>query len=146
MKRVVCEKERCIGCLACVVACLDEHYNETETEAVSGRIYEKAVSARTGMQCYKTRSCLHCVAAPCARACRFGGIYQDESGYVRTDRARCTGCRACQKACPFDIPRFDAGNKISKCDGCVERICQGLEPACVRVCPAGALTMKDTQI
>ena len=33
---------------------------------------------------------------------------------------------------------------MQKCDGCVVRIQNGLEPACVRACPVGALRLVDT--
>jgi len=52
-------------------------------------------------------------------------------------------------ACPFDVPTFtwDAGllegAKIRKCDLCVDRISNGLEPACVKACPSGALVFGD---
>ena len=139
MKQIVCKKELCSGCLACVVACLDEHYDEKDTDAVSGRIYEKHVSQRTGMQCYKTRSCLHCADAPCVKVCKTGALYQGESGYIRVDKEKCTGCHACERVCLHDVPRFDIKNRTAKCDGCAERMEKGLEPACVRICPTGAL-------
>ena len=40
MSRVECDKARCSGCLACIVACLDQHYDEADGYAVPARIYE----------------------------------------------------------------------------------------------------------
>lgn len=40
MSRVECDKARCSGCLACIVACLDQHYDEADGYAVPPRIYE----------------------------------------------------------------------------------------------------------
>ena len=34
MSRVECDKARCSGCLACIVACLDQHYDEADGYAV----------------------------------------------------------------------------------------------------------------
>lgn len=138
MGRIECDPDKCSGCLACVVACMDQHYDETEGNAVSGRIYEKWISPKTGMTCYKTRSCLHCEDPSCVKACRTGALFQN-SGYVLTDREKCVGCRACARACPHDVPRFDADGKIVKCDGCATRVACGLEPACVSTCNTGAL-------
>ena len=45
-------------------------------------------------------------------------------------------------ACPFGAPSFDGEGKMVKCDGCVERLRRGMVPACVRVCPTGALTCR----
>ena len=42
-------------------------------------------------------------------------------------------------ACPFGVPSFNREGKMEKCDGCSVRLAHGMEPACVRVCPTGAL-------
>lgn len=49
MGKIECKKELCSGCLACVIACMDQNYEETECDAVSPRIYEERVSERTGL-------------------------------------------------------------------------------------------------
>ena len=142
MSRVKCNLELCSGCLACVVACIDQHYAETEEHAVSGRIYEKRMSERTGLVSYVTRSCLHCKNAKCMEVCPAEALLPDERGIVIPVREKCIGCQACAKACPFDIPQYDADGKLVKCDGCSERIARGEEPACVRICNTGALAME----
>ena len=140
MGKIVCDINKCSGCLACVVACIDQHYDETESDALSCRIYEKHCSPRSGMVCYKTRSCLHCEDAACVKACPAGALV-NENGFVLPIREKCIGCRLCAKACPHDIPRFDKEGKLVKCDGCATRVAYGLEPACVRTCNTGALKM-----
>ena len=52
---------------------------------------------------------------------------------------RCLGCKLCLAGCPFDVPRFDEDCKISKCHLCSDRIANGLEPACSKTCPTGAI-------
>ena len=144
MSRVVCDKKLCSGCLACVVACMDQHYDETEVNAVSPRIYEMRVSERTGLQNYITRSCLHCEDAPCMNACPLKVFERTENGFVvAMHKRRCIGCKRCAAVCPHDVPRFDAENKIVKCDGCYGRVACGLEPACVRACNMGALKVEE---
>ena len=91
------------------------------------------------------RSCQHCGDAPCATICPAGAIFVDEAtGLVTTDAARCIGCRFCASACPFDVPRY-AGDRgvINKCTGCVDRVANGLAPACVTTCQPGALSFGD---
>lgn len=143
MSKVVCDDSLCSGCLACVVACMDQHYDETETDVLSPRIYEKRTSERTGLVSYVTRSCRHCKEAPCIEACPMEVLERTDAGFViASGIERCIGCRKCAKACPFDVPRFDARGKLVKCDGCAVRVACGLEPACVRACNTGALRLE----
>jgi formate dehydrogenase beta subunit len=59
---------------------------------------------------------------------------------VNFDQTRCIGCQYCVAGCPFDIPRFDQKTKkVYKCTLCVDRVSAGLEPACVKSCPTGAI-------
>ena len=55
------------------------------------------------------------------------------------------GCHSCAMACPFGAPKFDPQGKIVKCDGCADRVRRGYPPACVRVCPTGALTLRTEE-
>ena len=48
-------------------------------------------------------------------------------------------------ACPFGAPKFSAQGRLKKCDGCHVRLKCGMEPACVRVCPTGALKVYDAE-
>ncbi|MBE6016792.1 MAG: 4Fe-4S dicluster domain-containing protein [Lachnospiraceae bacterium] len=132
--KIICDNEKCSGCLACVVACTDHHYAETENDAVSGRIY-KTVTEPSGYTRYVTESCRHCENAPCIDACPVNAI-SEEGGWVLVDRDICIGCQMCSQACPFDIPRFRSDGKMFKCDGC------GGDPACVKICPNGALKVE----
>ncbi len=43
-------------------------------------------------------------------------------------------------SCPYDIPRRDAATGVMyKCTFCNDRIDNGMTPACIKVCPTGAL-------
>lgn len=141
MAKIICNEKNCTGCLACVVACIDQHYDETVGEALSCRIHEKITTA-TGLVRYTTRACHHCADAPCVKACSAEALYINAMGLVIPVREKCIGCRACASACPFDIPRFDGEGKLVKCDGCAVRQAYGMEPACVRICNTGALKLE----
>ena len=52
MSRVECDKARCSGCLACIVACLDQHYDEADGYAVPARIYEMQKSGDSDLEIY----------------------------------------------------------------------------------------------
>ena len=133
--RVVCDESKCIGCLACVVSCIDRHYDVAAADAVAPRIHRKE-QRLSGLMQYKTESCRHCAEAACMAACPVGALSRDGHGFVVTNREACVGCGACARACPFQIPRKDAAGKMVKCDGC------GGEPACVAICPTRALTLE----
>lgn len=141
MPRIHCDQKKCSSCLACVVACMDQHYDGSQADAVSCRICEKETSPSSGWMHYITRSCLHCKNAPCMAVCPAKALYRDERGFVIPVRDNCMGCRACAEACPFDVPRFDSQGKLVKCDGCSVRVSRGLEPACVSICNTGALKL-----
>ncbi len=141
MSHIVCDEKRCSGCLACVVACIDKHYPETCPTAVSGRIYEPHVSPETGMTCYHTRSCLHCQNPECIKVCPTDALYDTGKGCIGLNQELCVGCKACASACPHDMIRFDGAGHAMKCNGCADRVAEGLEPLCVKICPSRALKL-----
>lgn len=42
----------------------------------------------------------------CVRACQFGALRMTEGGIPEVDTDKCTGCHACEKACPRDVIRL----------------------------------------
>ena len=83
--------------------------------------------------------CIHCGA--CMAVCQAGAIYrEEETGLILNDREKCTGCRMCESVCPRKVIFFDPEGKMEKCDGCIDRLCEGREPACVRACSMDAIT------
>lgn len=97
---------------------------------------------------FTRRSCQHCGAAPCAKVCPTGCLSKDpETGFVTVDDDKCIGCMYCSAACPFDVPHYftDPGSplgmrvRVNKCTACIDRVHQGLKPACVSTCQPEAL-------
>ena len=132
--------ERCVGCCACVVACMDQ--NDVDTDTMAGLrdvSVVKPVYSVTHKLGYVSLACLHCDDAPCVSGCPTGCLQKTADGLVISDTSLCIGCHSCLMNCPYGAPRFDAEGKISKCDGCAVRVENGLIPACVRVCPTKAL-------
>lgn len=138
------DPKRCVACGACAVACMDQ--NDLEPRNRQDMFRKIAVVERgTGMDAqftYLSLACMHCNNAPCIEACPCGCLLKDpETGFTIYDNTNCIGCRSCTMACPFAAPIFNAQGKMIKCDGCNTRVKEGLEPACVRVCPFDALTL-----
>ncbi|MEW5722422.1 MAG: 4Fe-4S dicluster domain-containing protein [Thermodesulfobacteriota bacterium] len=132
---------RCSGCLACVVACLDQ--NDLPAADLSFRRVTRIERGQGpgAVLAFVSLACHHCGDAPCLKACPAGALSKrEEDGVVVVDPDRCLGCRCCLLTCPFGAPRFPDGIKMAKCDFCRSRLEAGREPACVRVCPTGALT------
>jgi Fe-S-cluster-containing dehydrogenase component len=94
-------------------------------------------------QTYVKRQCMHCLEPACVSACMLGAFQKGEHGIVTYDSDRCIGCRYCQIACPFNVPRFEWSSalpRIVKCELCRHRIAAGQEPACAEACPRDAVT------
>jgi Fe-S-cluster-containing dehydrogenase component len=143
---------RCIGCRACMVAC--DEANGLPPESSNG-LWDDPVdlSANTktliklaklpdGRSSFFKAQCMHCVDPACVSVCMLGALHKAAHGVVEYDVSRCIGCRYCQIACAFGIPKFqwsEARPQIVKCELCKERRAEGKEPACTTACPAGAV-------
>jgi Fe-S-cluster-containing dehydrogenase component len=144
-KVLMMDTERCVGCGACVVACMDQNDTDVERGDPSfRRIYQMEGLGPDALIRYASAGCLHCDESPCLTGCPTGAIYRDEATRaVLVDRDRCIGCRGCALACPFGVPRYDLSGKMWKCVLCNERVKAGLKPACVKTCPFEALRFGD---
>jgi formate dehydrogenase iron-sulfur subunit len=85
--------------------------------------------------------CMHCADPGCLKACPApGAIVQYANGIVDFHEENCIGCGYCITGCPFDVPRISKRDqKAYKCTLCSDRVAVGLEPACIKSCPTGAL-------
>ena len=85
--------------------------------------------------------CMHCDDPGCLKACPSpGAIVQYKNGIVDFQQDQCVGCGYCVTGCPFNIPRISKkDNKAYKCTLCSDRVAVGMEPACVKTCPTGAI-------
>lgn len=136
---IVLNTERCTSCYACTVACIDEHY-DIDDEYVPLRTALK-IEDETGRLKFISIGCMHCDENPCITACPTGAIFRDKiTDKVTVDSGKCIGCHSCLMTCPYGAPKFTSNNKMTKCDGCNERLKNGEEPSCVRVCPSKALS------
>ncbi len=146
------DSTKCIGCKACVVACREANGLQPE-----GTLHDKQTelncNTKNVIKLYKDeqdpsvfafmkQQCMHCIDPGCVSACMIGAFHKGQGGLVAWDGDKCVGCRYCQVACPFQVPKFewDKNNpKIVKCELCKDRLAKGGVPACTEVCPAKAV-------
>ena len=85
--------------------------------------------------------CMHCADPGCLKACPApGAIIQYSNGIVDFHQEHCVGCGYCVIGCPFNIPRLSStDHKAYKCSLCSDRVAVGIEPACAKTCPTGAI-------
>jgi formate dehydrogenase iron-sulfur subunit len=152
---------RCIGCRSCQVAC--KQWNDTPAEVTrqTGTYSNPpSLSAKTWTLIdyrevehddqlawsFAKRQCMHCEHPACVSACIVGALRKTPNGPVVYDDYKCIGCRYCMVACPFGIPTFEWDKTIPyirKCTFCVDRLEMGMEPACAKACPTGAIVFGE---
>ncbi|WP_457332367.1 formate dehydrogenase subunit beta [Rhizobacter sp. P5_C2] len=155
----------CIGCKACQVACMQwndlrdtvgnnvgVYDNPADLSAESWTVMRfsevevkpQAPSLNQEMKLewlIRKDGCMHCDDPGCLKACPApGAIVKYTNGIVDFIEENCIGCGNCVTGCPFDVPRISKkDNKAYKCTLCSDRVSVGLEPACVKACPTGAI-------
>lgn len=152
----------CVGCQVCMVACkkantMPVEYsgperlwdNPVDLSASTLNIIKKYGHGTTKSKdeeidgyAYVKRHCMHCVDPACVSACPASALTKDsKTGVVFYNKNACIGCRYCQVACPFNIPKFEWDNpfpKIVKCQLCSHLLAKGQIPSCCGECPTGA--------
>jgi Fe-S-cluster-containing dehydrogenase component len=133
------DPSRCSGCMACVVACLDEN-DLSGGHSFRSVIRQELLVDGDDQIRFISLACFHCGEAPCLTVCPRNAIYKNEAnGLVLVDPGYCIGCRACLLVCPFGAPQYSGGGIMQKCHMCYHRLQYSMEPACVRICPTRAL-------
>jgi Fe-S-cluster-containing dehydrogenase component/formate-dependent nitrite reductase membrane component NrfD len=139
----IIDDRKCIGCHACTTACKMEH----QVPLGVSRTYVKQVDVGTYPNVsrhFQVTRCNQCENPPCVAICPVEAMFQRKDGIVDFDREVCIGCKACMAACPYDAIYIDPeSHSAEKCNFCAHRIDQGLEPACVIVCPERAIIVGD---
>ncbi len=158
-RTIFIDKDKCIGCYACIVACKLEHnlapypikppLGEPKGPELI-RVYQVGPKIRDEevYQYFQPISCMHCFDAPCVKACPRSAIYKDtETGITLVDQDKCIGCKFCLWVCPYGAPQFHDG-KLKLCDLCIHRLGEGRpkgrQTACEAACQARAIYIGTT--
>jgi Fe-S-cluster-containing dehydrogenase component len=146
---VIADPTACVGCGRCELACTE--FNDGKAAPKLSRIKvdrnanfgpDPILTWREGQGVWGSglvvqdlcKQCPHPV--PCADVCPEGAIVAAPSTGARmVDVGKCTGCKICLKACPWEMISYDPdSHKATKC-----HLCNG-KPKCVEACPAEALS------
>lgn len=132
---ILLDETYCTGCNSCTYRCIQEYrYHE---QAGKGLFRTFAQINDDGL--YQKR-CMHCLDPDCVANCPVKALTKMEYGPVLYDVNKCIGCQTCVRVCKFHVPQYDEDTrKIVRCSMCAHRITKGKLPACVEVCPTGAL-------
>lgn len=162
-KAMLIDLTKCTGCRGCQVACKQWYNLPAETTHNQGSYQNppqtsgktRTIVAFNEVEyegnfawVFAKRQCMHCEHPACASACTVGALQKTAEGPVVYDSQKCIGCRYCQYACPFDVPKFEWEESLGlivKCDMCVDRQAEGMLPACAKACPTGAISFGERE-
>ncbi len=140
---MVIDTRRCVGCMDCVVACKTEN-GVPEGLSRDWVAYETTGTFPTLHLEMRTERCNHCDHPPCVSCCPTGASHVEAFGrLVLVTHEKCIGCKACLASCPYDARFVHPDGYADKCTFCVHRVRDGLDPACVSVCPTRCMTFGD---
>ena len=132
--------DNCIGCHACEAACSEKNDNPAHI-AFRSVGYVEGGSYPDYQRLNISMACNHCDDPVCLKGCPTRAYTKHaEYGAVLQDPDTCFGCGYCTWVCPYNAPQLDPiKGQVSKCNMCVDRLEEGLKPACVSACVGNAL-------
>lgn len=152
----------CIGCQACMSGCKEANNMPVESQDPQSRwdnpldlsastlnIIKRYADGNATVKdreedgyAFIKRQCMHCTDPACVSACPVSALRKDPlSGIVSYNKDACIGCRYCQIACPYNVPKFQWHSttpEIIKCQLCQHLIPKGKYANCCATCPTGA--------
>ncbi|MFZ7124966.1 MAG: 4Fe-4S dicluster domain-containing protein [Desulfobacterales bacterium] len=152
----------CTACRACQVACKQWHDLPAEKTMNMGsyqnpedlsfityklvRMKEEEVDGRLHWLFFPDQ-CRHCIEPPCRDVAGDpSAIYKESAtgAVIFTANTRSLMIDDVIESCPYNIPRkAENDDTLAKCDMCIDRVQNGLLPACVQTCPTGAMSFGD---
>ena len=158
------DSTRCTACRGCQVACKEwnglpaektrnrgGHQNPADLSYVTWKLIRfTEIEGPDGkpVWLFFADQCRHCLDSPCQSAAYGipGAITVDKAtgAVIHHKVLRTSRPGGVQDECPYNIPRADPITNIyGKCTMCLDRVQNGLLPACVKACPTGAMNFGD---
>jgi len=153
----------CTACRACQVACKQWHDLPAEKTENRGtfqnpadlsfntyklvRFSEVMVDGKIKWLFFADQ-CRHCLEPPCEMTAEDSkAIFRDSTtgAVIYTANTKQVDAQAVIDSCPYNIPRAAKDGTLAKCDMCLDRVENGLLPACVKTCPTGAMNFGDRE-
>ena len=155
---------KCTACRGCQVAC--KQWNQRPAEKTASRgshqnppdlsystwklVRFSEIAGKNVNWYFFPDQCRHCISPPCKEVAdgkAKGAIIQDEkTGAVFFNpkvKMKPEDFKEVREACPYNIPRISGAGFIAKCTMCIDRVKEGMLPACVKVCPTGTMNFGD---
>ena len=138
---IVTDLDRCVGCLACSVAC--KVVNGVPTGSFWNKTLRIGPNPREGgsgqwpdVELYFLNvQCQHCENPECVKVCPTGASHKTEDGTVQIDKSKCIGCQFCAMSCPYGVRYLNEEERVvEKCTLCEQKTAQGELPMCVDTC------------
>ena len=153
----------CMACRGCQVACKQWHYlpaektvnrgtyqNPADLSFVTYKLvrFEEVVVGGKLKWLFFADQCRHCLEPPCEMTADDPkAIFSDSAtgAVLYTANTKNVDAQAVVDSCPYNIPRAAKDGTIAKCDMCIDRVENGLLPACVKTCPTGAMNFGNRE-
>jgi len=159
------DTSRCTACRGCQVACKEwhelpanktrqrgTHQNPADLNAYNYKLvrFSEHLENGTIRWLFFPDQCRHCVDPPCKELVETytpdGVVHDKATGAVLyTEKTKGVPIEEVRASCPYNIPRQRPDGVVVKCDMCIDRVSNGLLPACVKVCPTGAMNFGERQ-
>lgn len=157
---------KCTACRGCQIACKQwnmnpatktvqrgTHQNPEDLSYVTYKLVRFSEHEMQGKPVWYffADQCRHCSTPPCkivAESLKVNAITLDESTgavlYNPKVKVKAADFKQIRESCPWDIPRWDERTQgMAKCTMCIDRIKEGMLPACVKTCPTGTMVFGD---
>ena len=141
-KAIITDLNRCVGCLACSVACkavnnvpIGSYWNKVV------RVGPNPIPGGSGQypdvyMYFLPISCQHCENPECVKVCPTEASHVAEDGSIQIDKEKCIGCQFCVMACPYGVRYLNEEEKVvEKCTLCEQEFLEPFTDADVHKLP-----------